>query len=145
MLEDDVVLQEYEEQPDINLKNVLDELMLYIPLWDIAYFNEPKFTSPKTLVSYNKYWNLGVYSNFTDACSYLITKSTAIKLLNLYNGQINLCADDFLTRQVQLYSLRTKKPIFINNYAQDSTIRTIKIEAEMEDLFQKYNTGDVVF
>lgn len=161
ILEDDVVLQEsksdvddgQQEQPEYakheqveyNLKNVLDELQLYEPLWDIAYLNEPKFIAPNTLVPYNKYWNLGVYSNFTDACSYIVTKKTARELLDLYQGQIDLCADDFLTRQVQLYSLRTKKPIFINNYSQKSTIRTDEIEDEMENLFQKFNDGVIVY
>lgn len=145
ILEDDVVLQEYDDEPDYNLKNVLDELKLYTPLWDIAYLNEPKFLSPNSLKPYNKYWNIGVYSNFTDACSYIVTKETANELLKLYNHHIDLCADDFLTRQVHLYSLRTKKPIFINNFTNESTIRSLDIEQEMEELFQKYNHGIVLF
>lgn len=145
ILEDDVVLQEYDDEPDFNLKNVLHELELYSPLWDIAYLNEPKFISPDSLKPYNKYWNIGIYSNFTDACSYIVTKKTAKKLLKLYDNHIDLCADDFLTRQVHLYSLRTKKPIFINNYSNVSTIRSVEIENEMEDLFQKYNEGHVQF
>ncbi len=145
ILEDDVVLQEYDDEPDFNLKNVLHELELYSPLWDIAYLNEPKFISPNSLKPYNKYWNIGIYSNFTDACSYIVTKETAKKLIKLYNDHIDLCADDFLTRQVHLYSLRTKKPIFINNYSNVSTIRSVKIENEMEDLFQKYNEGIIEF
>lgn len=145
VLEDDVVYQEYDDEPTYNLNTILQELDLYTPLWDIAYLNEPKFISSNTLVPYNKYWNLGVYSNFTDACSYIITKNTARQLLELYDGQINLCADDFLTRQVQLYSLRSKKPIFINNYSNESTIRTNEIETEMEDLFQQFNQGVLKF
>lgn len=145
ILEDDVMLQEYDDEQDYNLKNVLDELVLYSPLWDIAYLNEPKFISPNSLKPYNTYWNIGVFSNFTDACSYIVTKKTAKQLIKLYNHHIDLCADDFLTRQVHLYSLRTKKPIFINNYTNDSTIRNIEIETEMEDLFQKYNKGIVLF
>lgn len=145
ILEDDVVLQEYDNEPEYNLKNVLHELELYTPLWDIAYLNEPKFISPNSLKPYNKYWNIGVYSNFTDACSYIVTKKTAKQLIKLYNNHIDLCADDFLTRQVQLYSLRTKKPIFINNFTNESTIRSLDIEEKMEDLFQKYNQGIVLF
>lgn len=144
ILEDDVVLQEHDSS-DYNLKNVVHELELYTPLWDIAYLNEPKFISPNSLKPYNKYWNIGVYSNFTDACSYIVTKKTAKQLIELYNHHIDLCADDFLTRQVQLYSLRTKKPIFINNLTNESTIRSLDIEKEMEDLFQKYNQGIVLF
>lgn len=145
ILEDDVVYQEYDSEPDYNLKNVLDELELYSSLWDIAYLNDPKFLSINSLIPYNKYWNLGVYSNFTDACSYIVTKKTAKKLIDLYNKHIDLCADDFLTRQVTFFSLRTKKPIFLNNLSNDSTIRTPEIENEMEDLFQKYNQGIVFF
>lgn len=141
ILEDDVVLQEHDDDPDFNLRNVLAELELYNLLWDIAYLNEPKFLSPNSLKDYSKYWNIGIFSNFTDACSYIVTKKTALKLIELYNQHIDLCADDFLTRQVELYSLRTKKPIFINNYTNESTIRSIEIEEEMEDLFQKYNQG----
>lgn len=141
ILEDDVVLQQYDDEPDFNLKNVLYELDLYTPLWDIAYLNEPKFISPNSLKEFNKFWNMGIFSNFTDACSYIITKKTAKKLIELHNQHIDLCADDFLTRQVYLCSLRTKKPIFINNYTNESTIRSPEIEDEMEDLFQKYNLG----
>lgn len=145
ILEDDVVYQEYDSEPDYNLKNVLDELELYSSLWDIAYLNDPKFLSTNSLIPYNTYWNLGVYSNFTDACSYIVTKKTAKKLIDLYNKHIDLCADDFLTRQVNFFSLRTKKPIFLNNLSNDSTIRTPEIENEMEDMFQKYNQGIVLF
>jgi len=145
ILEDDVVLQEHDDDPDFNLQNVIDELVLYSPLWDIAYLNEPKFLAPDTLKPYSKYWNLGVYSNFTDACSYIVTKKAAKELISLYNQHIDLCADDFLTRQVHLYNLRTKKPIFLNNLTNESTIRTVAIEDEMEVMFQKYNDGIILF
>ena len=141
ILEDDVsIVGEH-------LQAALDDLELYEPLWDVAHLNKPKFLASQSMLPYSAHWNLGVFSVFTDACSYIVTKEAARQLIDSLHSHIDICADDVLTRHVRLYSLRTKDPIFSNTAQHEthpSTIRTPEIEDDMEVKFQAYNSQGVL-
>ena len=136
ILEDDVLLNE--TPPDYTLEKMLHHLELYNKCWDIAFLNEAIFLSTNSLVSMTEYLFMGVYSSFTNACSYMVTKESAQKLLDRYEGAINLAADDFLSRQQDLKMVRLKKPLFDIDGTQPSNIRLPDIEEKHEEYCEKF-------
>lgn len=122
ILEDDIIVKQTE---DYNLNKVLEHLQLYKNYWDIAFLNEARFCSPNSLYPITEYLNYGIYSSFTGAYSYMVTKETAKKLINIFNNTINLTMDDFLSRQQQLKMVRLKNPIFEINAELQSLIRNL--------------------
>lgn len=120
ILEDDIILNETE---DYNLNKVLEHLQFYRNYWDIAFLNEARFCSPNSLYPITDYLNYGIYSSFTGAYSYMVTKETAKKLIEAFDKTINLTMDDFLSRQQQLKMVRLKNPIFEIDTELESLIR----------------------
>lgn len=136
ILEDDVLLNE--TPPEHTLENMLRHLELYDKYWDIAFLNEAIFLSTNSLFSISEHLNLGVYCSFTNACSYVVTKACARKLLERYEGAINIAADDFLSRQQDLKMVRLKKPLFHIDGTQPSNIRLPEVEDEHEEFCIKF-------
>lgn len=138
ILEDDVKLT---TNPDYSIDKILKHVSLYKELWDIVFLNEPRFVTENSLYSISEFLNLGVFSSFTNACSYIISKKTARYLVDKLNNCIGITMDDFLSRQQQLYMVRTKQPVFIldEDTANDSNIRDDTTEENVEVEFQKYN------
>lgn len=138
ILEDDVILN---ETGDYTLVNILKHLDLYNKCWDVAFLNNAIFCSPNSLVDLTEYLNYGVYSNFTNACSYVVTKESAQKLIDRFNGTINIAMDDFLSRQQDLKMVRLKKPLFEIDQSSPSNIRVDAIENEHREYCEKMKKG----
>lgn len=137
ILEDDVKLTSDE---NYSLDKILKHISLYKSLWDVVFLNEPRFVTENSLHSISEYLNLGVFSSFTNACSYIISKKTAQYLVDTMNNCIEITMDDFLARQQQLYMVRTKQPVFLlDDTANVSNIREGIVEENVEQEFQKYN------
>ena len=118
ILEDDVVV-------DVEkLQSVLDHLELYFPLVDLLFLNHPQWITPNSLVNYTEMYNLGIFSGYSGAYSYIVTKHGAKKLMDIYNSIIGMTADDFLSNQVQLHQLRVKEPVCKISDTFESTIKT---------------------
>lgn len=121
ILEDDVSLQ---VEP-AHIKTLVAHIELYEPTWDIVMLNHARFMTPNSLVKMTPMLNLSVFSTFTNACSYIIKKSTAATLLKRWGNRIDLTADDFLARQIDLRILRVVESCFtIGDDTFKSTIRT---------------------
>lgn len=137
ILEDDVKLT---SDTEYSLDKILQHISLYKTFWDIVFLNEPRFITPNSLHSMSEFLNIGVYSSFTQACSYIISKKSAKYLVKKLGCAINITMDDFLSRQQELVMLRTKKPVFIlDDTSNDSNIREYHVEKMMEEKFKKYN------
>ncbi len=141
ILEDDVKLTTNE---DYSLDKVLKHLYLYKSYWDIAFLNEPIFVTENSLHSISELLNIGIFSSFTNACSYIISKKTAKYLVDTLSNTIGITMDDFLARQQNLILFRTKQPVFIlDDTANNSNIRELDIEIQVEKQFQKYNKNEL--
>lgn len=116
ILEDDVVVNKFD--------SILQHLQLYHPLVDILHLNHPQWITPDSLIDYTDMMNLGVFSGYSGAYSYILTKHGAKKLMEIYNGVIGMTADDFLSNQVQLHQFRVKEPVCRVNQEFESTIKT---------------------
>lgn len=111
VLEDDVSLLVGPER----LQAVFEHIEMCEPLWDIVFLNEARFVDADTLVRFTSVLDMSVFSSFTNACSYIIKKSAAETLLNRIERDrncINLTADDFLSRQIDLRMLRVVEACF---------------------------------
>jgi GR25 family glycosyltransferase involved in LPS biosynthesis len=141
ILEDDVKLTTDE---NYSLDKILKHLQLYKSYWDIVFLNEPKFVTENSLHSISEFLNIGIYSSFTQACSYIISKKTAQYLVDKLDNGVNITMDDFLSRCQDLIMFRTKKPVFIlDDTADESNIREYIVEEIMEQQFQKYNKNEL--
>ena len=118
IFEDDVIVDKEK------LNNILKHLELYYPLVDILFLNHPQWITPDSLIDFSDMMNLGVFSGYSGAYSYILTKHGARKLMNVYNGIIGMTADDFLSNQVQLHQLRVKEPLCHIKPDFESTIKT---------------------
>lgn len=116
ILEDDVIVD--------NLNEILKHLELYFPLVDVLFLNHAQFTTPDSLIDYTSMMNLGVFSGYSGAYSYILTKHGARKLMDAYNGVIGMTADDFISNQIQLLQLRVKEPLCRIKPDFESTIKT---------------------
>lgn len=116
ILEDDVIVD--------NFDDILQHLKLYYPLVDILFLNHSEFITPDSLIDYTSMMNLGVFSGYSGAYSYILTKHGARKLMDAYNGIIGMTADDFLSNQVQLRQFRVKEKVCRVNPQIESTIKT---------------------
>ena len=138
ILEDDVILKETE---DYTLIDMLKHLDLYSKCWDIAFLNDARFCSPNSLIHLTEYLNYGVYSSFTNACSYVVTKKSAQKLIDRFNGSINIAMDDFLSRQQDLKITRLKKPLFEIDFSLPSNIRVDEIEKKHQEYCDNFKSN----
>lgn len=137
ILEDDVKLTDNE---NYSLDKILKHISLYKSLWDVVFLNEPRFVTENSLHSISEYLNLGVFSSFTNACSYIISKKTAQYFVDTMKKTVEITMDDFLARQQHLYMVRTKQPVFLlDDTADVSNIREGIVEENVEQEFQKYN------
>lgn len=142
ILEDDVKLHHGDgsDNEEYSLSNILKHIELYKSLWDIVFLNEARFVTENSLYSISDLLNIGIFSSFTNACSYIISKKTARYLVDKLNNCVGITMDDFLSRQQSLTMLRTKQPVFVfNETANDSNIRDDNTEETVEKEFQKYN------
>jgi hypothetical protein len=118
ILEDDVCI-------DMDkLSTVLQHLELYYPLVDVLFLNQPEFITPDSLIDYTSMTNLGVFSGYSGAYSYILTRHGAQKLSSIYNNTIGMTADDFLSNQIQLRQSRVKEPVCNVSDQFKSTINT---------------------
>ena len=118
ILEDDVVI-------DTNqLECILAHLSEYDLLYDIAHLNHPEFMMKDSLVDFSSMFNLSVFSGYSGAYSYVLTKQGARKLMSVYNATIGMTADDFISNQIQLRQVRIKQPICSVSSDFESTIKT---------------------
>lgn len=117
ILEDDVCINVKE------LPTVLQHLENYYPLVDLLFLNHPQFITPDSLIDYTDLMNLGVFSGYSGAYSYILTKHGSLKI-NVNVGTIGMTADDFLSEQIQLHQTRLKIPICKTSDQFESTIKT---------------------
>lgn len=118
ILEDDVSIDVKE------LLTVLQHLENYYPLVDLLFLNHPQFITPDSLIDYTDLMNLGVFSGYSGAYSYILTKHGSLKLMDAYKNTIGMTADDFLSEQIQLHQTRLKIPICKISDQFESTIKT---------------------
>lgn len=118
VLEDDVII-------DIDqLDRTLAHLSEYDLLCDIAHLNHPEFMMKDSLVDFSSMFDLGVFSGYSGAYSYILIKQGARKLMSVYNATIGMTADDFISNQIQLRQVRIKQPICSVSSDFESTIKT---------------------
>ena len=117
VLEDDVIINS-------DLEPVIKHLEYYDLLWDIAFLNIPQHLLANSLISFTSLFNLSIFSGYSGTYSYVLNKKGAQKLIDAYNGYINLPSDDFLSKQVHLTQLRIKKPICFTTDEFNSIINT---------------------
>lgn len=118
ILEDDVVIDL------IKLESILKHLELYYPLVDLLFLNHPEWITSNSLVDYTDLMNFSVFSGYSGAYSFILTKHGASKLMSAYNGTIGMTADDFLSNQIHLRQLRVKDCVCHPSQNFKSTINT---------------------
>jgi hypothetical protein len=118
VLEDDVLVD------TDKLATILQHLEHYYPLVDLLFLNHPQFITPDSLIDYTELMNLGVFSGYSGAYSYILTKHGSCKLMDAYASTIGSTADDFLSQQIQLHQTRVKTAVCTLNNQFESTIKT---------------------